>query len=157
MQGFSGGDDGDLADIGDDEILIADSSAAELVPNLSRLPEERWLDALRPLSRNDRIRAQNTVPVQKVPVVTAFIGDLISEEAAARTRAVAPPRSQIPVGDPPAPNEPRRQVNFRLGEGEHGRLAEAARLFGMRPNVLARVLVVRGVDRALRDARRDQP
>ena len=63
------------------------------------------------------------------------------------------PREEIP-GDSP-PTGARRQVNFRLGPGEHARLIEAARVFGMRPNVLARVLTVRGVDRALRETRRD--
>jgi hypothetical protein len=42
-----------------------------------------------------------------------------------------------------------------MGASEHGRLVEAARLFGMRPNVPARVLVVRGVNRALAEARRE--
>ena len=155
MQSFPDGDHDALdVDIVDDEILIADSYGAERIPDLSRLPEEQWLDALRPLSHNDRIRAQNTVSLQRVSVATACIGELSLEEAAARWRATTAPPAPMPVGDPP-PNQPRRQVNFRLGESEHARLGEAARLFGMRPNVLARVLVARGVDRALRDAHRD--
>lgn len=130
------------------------------VPDLSRLSEEQWLAALRPLSRNDRIRTQNTVPWQKVPVVGALIGELILEEEAAQARARATPPARLPSGNPPPVDDqsasgPRRQVNFRLGPGEHARLVEAARLFGMRPNTLARVLVVRGVDRALREARCD--
>ena len=48
---------------------------------------------------------------------------------------------------------PRRQVNVRLGPEEHARLVEAPGLFGMQPSVLARVLTVRGVARALREAR----
>jgi hypothetical protein len=36
------------------------------------------------------------------------------------------------------------------------RLAEAARLFAMRPTTLARVLTVRGVDRALHEHQRDR-
>lgn len=134
-----------------------DGYEAGSVPDLSRLPQEQWIDALRPLSRYDRIRAQNTVPYEKVPVVGALIGELLYEESAARPRAIA---ARLPAGDPPpggdsSPSGPRRQVNFRLGPGEHARLVEAARLFGMRPTVLARVLTVRGVDRALRDAHGD--
>jgi hypothetical protein len=155
VQGYPQDDaEGMEPDTIDDDIVVYDSYGAERVPDLSLLPEDQWLDALRPLSRLDRIRAQNTVSLQKVGLVGALIGDLIMEEGAARARARAAPPARLPLGDTP-PNEPRRQVNFRLGEGEHARLGEAARLFGMRPNVLARVLVVRGVDRALRDARRD--
>jgi predicted HTH domain antitoxin len=47
-------------------------------------------------------------------------------------------------------------VNFRLGAEEHDRLATAARLFAMRPSTLARVLTMRGVDRALYEKRRDR-
>jgi hypothetical protein len=134
---------------------------SEPIPDLSRLPEEQWLDALRPLSRNDRIRAQNTLPLERVEAAMALIGDLICEEGAARARTRAAPPARMPSGDPPPighspPSEPRRQVNFRLGPDEHARLIAAARLFGMRPGVLARVLTVRGVDRALHDARRDE-
>ncbi len=81
------------------------------------------------------------------------------EEGATRARAISasparlPSASPPPIGDPP-PGAPRRQMSFRLGE--HERLLEAARLFGMRLAVLARVLTVRGVDCALRDARRGE-
>jgi hypothetical protein len=133
----------------------ADDDEGERIPDLSQLPKERWRDALRPLSRNGRIRSQSTVAPKEVMVVMAIIGELLLEEGAVRARAISAGPARMPSGDPP-PNETRRQVNFRLGEGEHARLAEAARLFGMRPNVLARVLTVRGVDRALREARRDE-
>jgi hypothetical protein len=41
------------------------------------------------------------------------------------------------------------------GPGEHARLLEAASLFAMTPTTLARVLTVRGVERALYEHRRD--
>jgi hypothetical protein len=82
------------------------------------------------------------------------LGQLVSQEHAAKARARTSPPARLPSGDPP-PTGMRRQVNFRLGPGEHARLVEASRLFGMSPTVLARVLTVRGVDRALREARRD--
>lgn len=135
--------------------LRSDGDGGEPIPDLSRMPEDRWLDALRPLSRNGRIRAQNTLSPQKAGVVMALIGELLLEDGEVRARARAAPPPRMPSGDPP-PREARRQVNFRLGAGEHARLTEAARAYGMRPNVLARVLTVRGVERALRDASRDR-
>ena len=137
----------------DDDLFFRSPDDGELIPNLSRMPQERWLDALRPLSRAGRRRAANTVGMDKIRDATALIGELMVEDDAARARAFAAPPVQLPSGDPP-PTGARRQVNFRLGPGEHARLIEAARVFGMRPNVLARVLTVRGVDRALREARR---
>ena len=141
MQGFTRGDEG-----------VADDGA-ERIPDLSKLPQDQWLDALRPLSFHDRIRAQNTLPQHKVGFAIALVGELMSDERAARVGPIPAPPIPIPVGDPP-PRGPRRQVNFRLGPGEHARLLDVAGMFAMRPNTLARLLVVRGVDRALRDARR---
>jgi hypothetical protein len=137
-----------------DDVYFRSPDDGRLIPNLSRLPEERWLEALRPLNRSGRSRAANTVGMDKIRDAIALIGQLALEDDAARVRAFAAPPVQLPSGDPP-PTGARRQVNFRLGPGEHARLIEAARVFGMRPNVLARLLTVRGVDRALREARRD--
>ncbi len=126
------------------------------IPDLARLPQAQWLDALRPLSGYERTRALNRLPtMEQVSFAYSVIGQLMLENSIASQRAIAAPAPRLPVGDPP-PNGPRRQVNFRLGAGEHARLLEAARLFGMRPNMLARLLTVRGVDRALSDARRDR-
>lgn len=138
------------------DIVVDDDNAhdREPIPDLSRLPQAQWLDVMRPLSRNDRIRAQNTLPVDRVGRAVAVIGQLSLEEGAERARARMAPPARLPSADPP-PTGARRQVNFRLGPGEHARLVEASRLFGMSPTVLARVLTVRGVDRALREARRD--
>jgi predicted HTH domain antitoxin len=46
-------------------------------------------------------------------------------------------------------------VNLQLGAEQHDRLAAAARLFAMRPSTLARMLRMRGVDRARYGERRD--
>ena len=137
----------------DDDMYFRSPDDGTLIPNLSRMPKERWLDALRPLNRIGRSRAVNTLSQDKVRHAMALTGQLIVEDDAARPRFAAPP-VQLPSGDPP-PMGARRQVNFRLGPGEHARLIEAARVYGMRPNVLARLLTVRGADRALREARRD--
>lgn len=137
-----------------DDVHFRSPDDGQLIPNLSRLPEERWLEALRPLNPSGRRRAANTVGMDKIREALALIGQLMLEDDAARARAFAAPPVQLPRGETP-PTGARRQVNFRLGPGEHARLIEAARVFGMRPNVLARLLTVRGVDRALREARRD--
>jgi hypothetical protein len=142
----------DVETTGEDVFRSPDDG--RLIPNLARIPEERWLEALRPLNRPDRRRAANTVGMNKIGHALALIGQLMVEDDAARTRAFATPPVQLPRSDPP-PTGVRRQVNFRLGPEEHARLIAAARVFGMRPNVLARLLTVRGVDRALREARRD--
>lgn len=163
MQGLARDDDHD----GHEGEIVADDGPRAVtgngkpIPDLSRLPEEQWREALRPLSRYGRIRAQNTAPPQRIMVAMALTGELLLEDDARRARATAAPPAEMPVGEPPPltqrPSDAsRRQVNFRLGAGEHARLVEAARLFGMRPSVLARVLTVRGVDRALSDARRDR-
>lgn len=136
---------------------FADDDGDERVPDLSRIPRERWLEALRPLSRYERIVARDSLTNQaEVSIVLSLIGQLALEDGEARARAIAAPAPRVPLGDPPPIELPRRQVNFRLGDGEHARLLEAARLFGMRPNMLARLLTVRGVDRALTEARSDR-
>ena len=140
-------------DDGDWEIL-ADDSDGDRIPNLSQLPQEEWLEALRPLCRNDRIRAQNTLPLARIPEAMIVLSELASQEYAARARARMAGPARLPAGDPPPPGA-RRQVNFRLGTGEHARLVEASRLYGMSPTVLARLLTIRGVDRALREAQRE--
>jgi hypothetical protein len=132
------------------------------IPDLSRLPQEEWMDALRPLSRMDRIRAQQTLSYERVQAAMAINGILSVEDGIARSRAQARAArpGRMPIGDPPEIEDAsragsRRQVNFRLSPREHARLVEAAQLYGMRPGMLARLLTVRGVDRALADARHD--
>ena len=51
-----------------------------------------------------------------------------------------------------------RQVNVKLTEGEHSRLEEAARAYGLRPATLARAFVVKATEVALKrdpDSARD--
>jgi len=139
-----------------DGIPICGYRGGEPIPDLGLLPRERWRDALRPLSGATQLVAQSTVrTVADAQVAGALVGELMLEgaAAAARAREAAPPR--MPTGAPPVRGS-SRQVNYRLGAHEHARLLEAARLFGMRPTTLARVLTVRGVDRALYEERRDR-
>ena len=48
------------------------------------------------------------------------------------------------------------RTHATAGPEEHARLTEAAKLFAMRPTTLARILTVRGVNRALYEERRDR-
>ena len=140
----------------DGEIPIWGYHYGEPVPDLKRLPQERWGEVLTPLRAAARQIAVNTVATQAdVVAAMALVGELLLADGLARAGAQAAP-PPMPAGEPPARGR-GRQVNFRLGPREHARLVEAARLFGMRPTVLARVLTVRGVDRALYEERRDRP
>ncbi len=139
-----------------DGIPIRGNYGGEPVPDLNRIPRERWREVLAPLS--DPTRRQARAAVQSMEDVIAagiLLGELLIADCGARARArdTAPPR--MPAGSPPAKGA-GRQVNFRLGPDEHARLLQAAKLFGMRPTALARAMTVRGVDRALYDARRDR-
>ena len=101
------------------------------------------------------IRGCHTVATQADVIAAGILmGEPLLEDGSRRAQAPpVPPR--MPAGDPPTRGS-SRQVNFRLGPNEHARLREAAPLFGMRPTALARVLTVRGVDRALYEERRDR-
>ena len=138
-----------------DGVPIRGYRGGEPIPDLGRLPQERWRDVLRPLSRSTQLAAKSTVrTVADAQAAGILVGELLLEDATALARAdEAPPR--MPAGAPPPPG-PSRQVNYRLGPEEYARLLAAARLFAMRPTTLARVLTVRGVDSALCEARRDR-
>ena len=128
----------------------------EPIPDLNALPRERWQAALRPLSPFTRRMATSRLArMEDVTPALIILGELLISGDAARDRALdaAPPR--LPAGALPA-RSAGHQVNFRLGPTEHARLLEVARMFAMRPTTLARVLTVRGVDRALYEARRDE-
>jgi hypothetical protein len=136
-----------------DGMPISGWHRGEPIPALDRIPQDRWREVLAPLSRATRQFARSA---SQSDVIAAgiLIGELSLEDGDARARAEAAPPPPMPAGAPPARGD-RRQVNFTLGPEEHERLREAARLFAMRPTTLARVLTVRGVERALYEHRRD--
>jgi hypothetical protein len=137
-----------------DGIPITGYCGGEPIPDLDRLPQERWLEVLRPLSQRTRREAKHSVrTVAQAQAAGAVLGELIVEDAEVVAQAQQLPPPRMPAGAPPARGA-GRQVNFRLGPNEHARLREAARLFAMRPTTLARLLTVRGVDRALYEERR---
>lgn len=139
-----------------DGIPITGWYRGEPIPDLNTLPRERWLEVLRPLGFWPRTHALHGLRKEEDSEFGRQVsGRLILEGGAPRARLSdgAPP--PMPAGDPPARGA-SRQVNFRLGPEEHARLAEAAKLFSMRPTTLARVLTMRGVNRALYEERRDR-
>ena len=136
------------------DIPIRGYNRGEPIPDLSVLPQERWREVLTPLSPYTRQFAKGTVgSIADAMAVNALVGELIISAPAPSLDAAPPPLPRA-VADPPV-RGPRRQVNFRLSPGEHARLTQLARAFGMRPGALARLLTVRGVERALYEERRD--
>jgi len=137
-----------------DGIPITGYYRGEPIPDLDALPQDRWLEVLRPLGHWPRIHAIARVSTpERAQAAREVEGQLLFEEGPPRFEdEPAPP---LPAGAPP-PHGSSHQINFRLGPGEHARLVEAAKLFAMRPTTLARVLTVRGVNRALYEERRDR-
>jgi hypothetical protein len=158
-------DDGEERD--DDELVpVADPAAVamhdgmpirgynrgEPIPDLCRLPRERWREALRPLSPFTRgLAAAGVATSDDAYAALALVGELSVEGPDVPLVPRMPARAAAP-----APRGASRQVNFRLGPEEHARLVRAARAYGMRPGAFARVLAVRGVDAALYEERRDR-
>jgi hypothetical protein len=121
----------------------------EPIPDLDRIPQERWRAVLAPLRPGTRQVAMSGTQ-SDVRAAAILVGELLADDGPGDA---APPG--MPAGAPPRRGA-RRQVSFRLGAEEHDRLAAAGRLFAMRPSTLARVLTMRGVDRALYEERRDR-
>ena len=138
-----------------DGIPIAGYYRGEPIPDLNALAQEDWLEALRPLRPWTRKLATARVRTAEQARQAGIIrGQLILEDPVPQARDVERAVPRMPAGA--APRRGRGpQINFRLGRDEHARLLEAARLFGMRPTSLARLLTVRGVERALYEERRD--
>lgn len=115
----------------------------EDVPDLTRIPPERWAAALRPLRPSARIMAASNL-AQGGPLRLAAL-DL------ARTLPGPAPAAPVVAQRPEVPTRPAasRQVNLRLPAHQHEDLARAAALVGMRPTALARALVISGVNRTL--------
>ena len=137
-----------------DAIPISGYHRGEPIPDLNALPQEAWLEALRPLRPWARNLATARVrTVEQAREAAGIKGQLILEDPAPHASNAVRASPRMPAGAPP----PRggRQINFRLGPQEHARLVEAAELFAMRPTTLARTLTVRGVDRARYEERRD--
>lgn len=154
-----GFDDHDLLSAADresprmhEDIPITGYNRGEPIPDLRRLPQARWREALRPLSGFTRqLSVGSAATPAEAQSAFVLLGELMLED---RPASALPPAPRVP-GPAAAPARgSSRQVNFRLGPEEHARLVEAARLYGLRPGAFARVLTVRGVDAALYEERR---
>jgi hypothetical protein len=134
------------------DMPIRGYSRGEPIPDLARLPRERWRAALRPLGGLTRqLSAASVATPADARAAMVLVGELLLE---GRPPGALPAAPRMPSGAAAPARGSSRQVNFRLGPEEHARLVEAARAYGMRPGTFARVLTVRGVDAALYEERR---
>ena len=121
------------------------------IPDLNAIPREEWKAALKPLCEMDRRKAVGWIrgSMETVNEGIALIGYLMLEDP--------PPIRDIPT--PSLPAGPRgveapprhRAVSFRLSTSQYARLHTLAEALAMKPTTLARMMVVRGVDQALRE------
>ena len=134
------------------DIPITGYNRGEPIPDLRRLPQERWREVLKPLRPFNRRRAvASAATPADASAALALVGGLMLEDP---PPGALPPATPMP-GQVPAPQRgSSRQVNFRLGPEEHSRLVEAALVYGLRPGTFARLLTVRGVDAAMYEKRR---
>jgi hypothetical protein len=131
------------------------------VVDLNRVPEDRWVEVLLrfdPSTYKIALARFNPPDQATVRRAMAAVGRAMLESAA-RAPHVPPDAWAHPPGLPtPEPRSARarrgrRQVNFRLGPDHYRKLVRAAELMSMTPTRLAGLLVVRGVDQILREAR----
>jgi hypothetical protein len=126
------------------------------IPDLSRIPREHWLEVLRRTHPEAARYAHWDLPDSEQREATlvaaeAWLAGPIEERVPPEAVAYPP---ALPGARVPAPAGRRdRQVNFRLAPPEFAALERAARLVHMRPTALARLLVTRGVDQIVREAR----
>src|SRR5436305_8608238 len=126
------------------------------IPDLARIPKERWREALArfsPLARDEAVRKLRDPREHFDALLIAGECNTADEEARARmSRATEDVRVRVPV--PEARPSPRRirQVNVRLYARDFESLARAARVLGTTPTELARILIVRGTRRVLEEA-----
>lgn len=143
-----------------DPIPIRAWMAGHPVPDLERLPRERWEEALRQIPRFVRSRAIFTAE-ERWGEAGKLVSEIESDEDERRIAADARVAFPPPVpgrGATPAPRaRGGRQVNFRLSPADHQRLADAAELLGLKVAQLARLLALRGVAQILEEARGGAP
>jgi hypothetical protein len=118
------------------------------VPDLKRIPRERWPDALALVSSEARAVAGQAFLGD--PEATMYIVQLDLELPPARWKPATPAPS-IPAARVRGAGggEFGRQLNVRLRPDDHEALARAARLFAMTPTQLARTFIVDGARQAL--------
>jgi hypothetical protein len=121
----------------------------EPIPDLDRIPQEHWREVLAPLRRATRQVAMSATQ-RDFRAAAVLVGELLAD--ARPTDLEEPP----PMPAPRAAGAGRRPAGELPPRGRRLRAARSrGALFAMRPATLARVLTVRGVDRALYEERRD--
>lgn len=150
-----------MSDDHDDEIPNFGYYNGEPIPDLHRIPRERWEEVLRPLSDSTLFL---------VPSRNGGAGDLEGMlRIIGHIKLNRPSKRRTPPlpGPPPAgridddelermqrPGARSRQVNLRLGRDVHEQLCEIAGELGLRPTQLARLLVTNGLRRYAYEERR---
>ncbi len=134
--------------------------SGEPLPDLARIPEDRWKEVLRPLSQATRRAAVNTVRTpQDAGKALTLVGALMLEDArspAPLTDALSePPRLPAPAARPVSSLQ-GRQVNVRLRRSDFAALRRAAEVVDMAPTQLARVFIINGSRRLLYERRRQR-
>ncbi len=130
---------------------LGGGDADDGLPRLAEVPREQWRAVLKPLTARERYRAARRAPAEHVGEALVHAAELEFEDPPpVHERTVEP--AAVPQVDvtPPLRRSPC-QVGFRISDAEHARLREAAELVGLRPAQLARLLVLRGADRLLRE------
>ena len=135
------------------------------VPDLSRIPREDWVAALRPLYGN-RIAftsAVNSVAAADYfPILAETMADELDRARRPALDEVSSADLQLPQPEPDPrrvrrTRPSRRQLNVGFSPGEYAALADAARIAGLKPTQLARTFVLNGTRRLLHEARSQQP
>jgi hypothetical protein len=137
-----------------DEIPIYGWWMGHPIPDLARIPRERWEEVLRQTHPTVREHASRALDELKLVAEANVIGWRIRDEELARAKAarkvVAFP---APLPGAVVPKRTRyKQVNIRLPPARYEDLCEAASIIGMRPTALVRMLTIRGVTQILAEA-----
>ena len=124
----------------------------EPVPDLARLEPSRWREVLSRISPHARRLAMATATGDGVDQAMKLVGWL---DVYGPTDHWTPPvpadavSSDSQGGSPPTRERQRHQLNVRLRENERRTVLQAARVSGLLPSQLARMLVVQGATRLL--------
>lgn len=123
------------------------------IPDLNTIPRDEWKAALKPFCEMDRRRAVGWIRGggEALDEGLALIGYLMLED---RPPIMDIPTPRVPEGarvERPQSRPLSRVISFRLSPPQYTRIQALADELELKPNALARLMVVRGVDQALRE------
>ena len=138
----------------DDEIPIKGWWAGHPMPDLARIPRERWVEVLRQTHPSVREKASQTLgEIALMGEANRIAWRILAEENARKQAARASIAFPAPLPGAAVPRRTRfKQVNFRLTRAQYDDLCEAASIIGMKPTALARMLAIRGATQMLAEA-----